>query len=314
MFRRLALMLVIPAIAAPWLGCSRSASLDATRAGGDAPGLTVGTMTFNIRHGLAQDGPNHWNLRKELVRDTIAQSGCDVIGLQEARIFQVEYLVGELGNYEPFGTYAQDGKSGGESVAILYNKDRFDRLDGDTFWFSDTPTQICSATWGNELCRICTWVRLRDRSTGQAFYVYNVHLDHRSQPSREKSAQLLAKRIAEREHAEPFVAMGDFNAGEDNPAMVYLRGEGQLPGTDILPQQTPVVMHDTFRLVLPNVEDVGTFSGFTGRRDGNKIDHIFVPDGVETQAADIWRIHWDERYPSDHYPVRATIRLGQTGG
>ena len=40
-------------------------------------------MSFNIRLGVANDGPNHWDKRKELVVQTIRKYSPDLLGLQE---------------------------------------------------------------------------------------------------------------------------------------------------------------------------------------------------------------------------------------
>ena len=40
-------------------------------------------MSFNIRLGVANDGANHWDKRKELVLKTIQNFGPDLLGLQE---------------------------------------------------------------------------------------------------------------------------------------------------------------------------------------------------------------------------------------
>ena len=40
-------------------------------------------MSFNIRLGVANDGENHWDKRKELVLKTIQNFGPDLLGLQE---------------------------------------------------------------------------------------------------------------------------------------------------------------------------------------------------------------------------------------
>ena len=53
-----------------------------------------------------------------------------------------------------------------------------------------------------------------------AFWHFNVHLDHQSQPSRERSTVLLRERINARSvTTEPVVVTGDFNVGETNPAI-----------------------------------------------------------------------------------------------
>ncbi|MEK7766989.1 MAG: endonuclease/exonuclease/phosphatase family protein [bacterium] len=40
-------------------------------------------MSFNIRTALAQDGPHHWDLRKDLVVDAIRDANPDLLGIQE---------------------------------------------------------------------------------------------------------------------------------------------------------------------------------------------------------------------------------------
>ncbi|MCK7510075.1 MAG: hypothetical protein MZV70_42585 [Desulfobacterales bacterium] len=88
----------------------------------------------------------------------------------------------------------------------------------DTFWFSDTPGVVKSTSWGNTIERVCTWAYFEDRE-GPAFYLYNVHLDHQSQPSRERSVALLLERIRARDPKAPAVVTGDFNAGERQPGL-----------------------------------------------------------------------------------------------
>ena len=157
-----------------------------------------------------------------------------------------------------------------------------------------------SATWGNTIPRIATWGRFVEKTTGRAVYVYNVHFDHRSEPSRQKSAILLAKRIAGRKHPDPVILTGDFNVGESSYAIGYLKGRQD---------QSPVKLVDTFRVLHPDEEVVGTFGGFRGTRDGQKIDYLFALPGTKVLGAEIVYFNRDGRYPSDHYPVTAELVL-----
>jgi endonuclease/exonuclease/phosphatase family metal-dependent hydrolase len=190
----------------------------------------------------------------------------------------------------------RDGGDKGEYSAILYRPDLFEVVDSGTFWLSETPGKP-SRSWESACVRVCTWAHFQDRRTTQAFFVYNTHLDHRSQLAREKGIELIAQTIGKRQPSAPFLLMGDFNAAEDNPIIAFL--------TKTAP--TPLV--DTFRAVQPEATEVRTFHGFKGGTEGGKIDYILVPPGVSTLAAEIVRDKLDDRYPSDHYPVTATIRL-----
>ena len=261
--------------------------------------LTV--MSFNIRYGTANDGENHWKQRREFLIDVTREANADLIGLQEALDGQIRELLEALPHYAVVGVGRDDGRTRGEYAAILYRRDRFRVSDAGTFWFSDTPEVIASRSWGNSITRICTWARFVDRD-GRAFWHYNVHLDHQSQPSRERSAALLAERIAARRVPdEPAIVTGDFNAGETNPAVTRLTA----PQGDV-----PAMYLDTFRVRHPDEKTAGTFNGFKfGTTTGDKIDYVFVPPGTEVLDAAIIRTSRDDRYPSDHFPVIARIVL-----
>jgi len=278
-----------------------------------ADGLELHVMTFNIRYGTANDGENSWNNRKEMVFDVIRSHPSDVVGLQEALRFQMDELRKEHPVYGEIGVAREDGYEEGEYSSILYRTDRFGVAESGTFWFSDTPDIAGSNTWGNACVRICSWARLIETKTGKAFYMFNLHLDHVSQPSREKSAVLLAERIKNRKFKDPFVVTGDFNAGENNPVIEYLKNEIAVEGLDGSKAKTSVPMIDTFRVLHPEVKDVRSSHGFRGGKQGNKIDYIFVPPGTNVLKAEILYDNIDGRYPSDHYPVIAWFNLPESG-
>lgn len=259
-------------------------------------------MTFNIRVGLPfLDGANCWNNRKQIVVDTIAKNGADCFGLQEGLNLQVKQIQQALPQYAAYAIGRNNGKQGGETCAIFYRKDRFDLMESGTFWFSGTPDRPGSKNWGNLFPRICSWVRLFDKTNGAAFYVYNLHLDNWSQNSRRKSVQLLADRIAGRKTSDPFIVMGDFNMELDNPAMKYLLKDGY---------QTPYPkMTDSLLSVHPSQINIGTRHDFAGRTTGPQIDHIPISENAEALEVNIDRYAFDGRYPSDHFPVIAVVRL-----
>jgi endonuclease/exonuclease/phosphatase family metal-dependent hydrolase len=271
--------------------------------------LELRIMSFNIRYGSANDGENHWNNRKEMVFDVIRNHPSDFIGLQEALRFQIDAIRQAHPVYGEIGVAREDGIIDGEYSCVLYRTDRFGVGESGTFWFSDTPEVAGSNTWGNACVRICSWARLIETKTGKAFYIFNLHLDHVSQPSREKSAVLLSERIENRRFKEPFVVTGDFNAGENNQVITYLKGQIDVEGPNGSKAKTPVPMVDTFRVLYPKVKDVRTSHGFRGGKQGNKIDYILVPPGTKVLEAQILYDNVDGRYPSDHYPVTASFVL-----
>jgi endonuclease/exonuclease/phosphatase family metal-dependent hydrolase len=273
-----------------------------------SPESAIKVVSYNIRYGTARDGDNSWENRKQVVFDSLKAQAPDLVGLQEALRFQIDEILRALPNLRVAGVGRDDGKSKGEYSAILFDSDRLELLTSSTFWYSDTPEVPGSKSWGNNIPRICTWARLRDRQTNSHFYLFNTHFDHRSQPSRERSAQALIEAIRLRDHQDPVIVTGDFNAGENNLAIRYLKGDENLPpGTGQARESLPLV--DTFRALHPDKKLVGTFGGFKGSQDGEKIDYVFVTPGPQIVSAEIDHFSVNGRYPSDHYPVTATIIL-----
>lgn len=252
-------------------------------------------MTFNIRYGDAEDGENVWMNRRELVADVIDTYRPTVVGLQEALRYQMDYLTENLPDYDVVGVGRDDGISSGEHACILYLRDMVSCLADGTFWFSDTPDNPGSMSWGNTLPRICTWARYKDLELNRCFYVFNVHWDHASQASREKSAILLLDQIKGRSQGnEPVVVTGDFNSVSDNPAFLCLT-------TDEFGLQ------DALGAAYRQEGAGGTFHEFSGIEDGDRIDAILASPHWKIQSADIDHRSVAGRYPSDHFPVTAEL-------
>lgn len=275
----------------------------------------VRLVSFNIRYGTANDGENSWPNRRSMVTELLAELDGDIVGLQEALRFQLDEIGEALPGYAEIGAGRDDGATRGEYAAILVRTERFTIDASGTFWLSDTPGVVASSDWGNRITRVCTWARLVEKSSGKGMYVFNVHMDHQSQPSRERSAELIAARIAARAHSDdPVVVMGDFNAGEGNSAVRYLLGDAERASDpaawpDHEPTPSPGLI-DSFRAAHPDAAEVGTFSGFRlGATGGEKIDYVLVSRGVEVVEAGIDRTSRDGRYPSDHFAVVATVRF-----
>lgn len=254
-------------------------------------------MSFNIRYGTAPDGNHVWALRRPVLMKVIRDFDPHVLGVQEALRFQLDELNAAFADFDEVGVGRDDGRRAGEYTAIFYDTTRLGLIEHQTFWLSDTPDLPGSMTWGNRYVRIVTWARFRERTGGRHFYVFNTHWDHESQPARERSAQLILDRIAHRQHQDPVLLMGDFNAGEDNPAFRALL-------TDSI-----VRLIDTFRERHPDARAVGTYHAFRGDTTGARIDAILTGPGWQVIDAGIVRFSEGGRFPSDHFPVTAVVRL-----
>ncbi len=261
-------------------------------------------MSFNIRLGVAKDGENHWNKRKDFVVDTIKNYKPDFVGTQETWDFQATYLNEKLSEYTYVGrSRQQDGK--GEHSGIFFRKSRFDKLIEGHFWLSESPDQPGSKSWDSSLPRMATWLQLWDRVNQHSFYVINTHFDHRGRTARTESAKLIRKFVSSLPEGSQVVVTGDFNAGATSDPYEAMFGDDH---TSSIIKQSPVV--DSFVQTHPQPgETDGTFNGFKGTQSGERIDWIAVTRGVEVISANIDRISFGGKFPSDHFPVTAEVRL-----
>ena len=81
-------------------------------------------VSFNIRMGVADDGENSWDNRKEATIAMIEDIKPDILGLQEAFGFQSDYIRENCPDYDGVGVGRDDGKEEGERMMIFYNKEK----------------------------------------------------------------------------------------------------------------------------------------------------------------------------------------------
>ncbi|MFG3256328.1 endonuclease/exonuclease/phosphatase family protein [Streptomyces sp. NPDC048172] len=262
--------------------------------GGDGRALNV--MTFNLRY--ASDTPPHsWPERRPVMRALLRKETPHLIGTQEGLYPQLQDIAADLGRrYDWIGT----GRAGGsrdEFMAVFYDTHRLVPVEFDHFWLSDQPALIGSATWGNKVIRMVTWVRFRDLRTGGQLYHLNTHLDHQSQPSRERSAALVNERLAALDPALPRVVTGDFNVpAHGNPVYDTLLGDGRLV--------------DTWDTAEKRSKLYATFHGYKPLiPDGERIDWILASPKTRVRRSVINTYSRDDQFPSDHLPVQATLEF-----
>ena len=66
-------------------------------------------------------------------------------------------------------------------------------------------------------------------------------------------------------------------------------------------------------LVANQLDDEGTYHGFTGDTSGAPIDSVLCAAPLAPLHAEIVRWSADGVYPSDHYPVLSTLGVGGDG-
>ena len=259
-------------------------------------------MSFNVRVRTIIDLGNHWNLRRELLVQTIRDFDPDLLGTQESLAAQSDYLRRQLPGYGFVGAGRDDGRRDGEMCGVFYRTSKFQKLDAGHFWLSEKPHKPGSRSWGSVFPRMVTWVKLRPRDGGRDFYFFNTHLDAFSSRAREQQSRLLRQQIERIAGFAPVVLTGDFNTDEGTGPYRVLTGTRSGVGAGLV---------DTLRAADPTPDrDEGTRHGFRGGKGGDRIDWILASRDFQPISGGIDRSRRGGRYPSDHFPVTAVLRWG----
>lgn len=250
--------------------------------------LTV--MSFNIRLPIESDGVNRWEVRRDVAAAMIRRAAPDVIGTQELFRRQGDDLIARLPRYRWIGIDRRGG-SGDEHMGIFYRADRLRVERWGNFWLSDTPEVAGSISWGHPYPRMVTWAIFADRAGGR-FALFNTHLPYRpeDEAAREKGVALLLSRIGPIAGALPVVVTGDFNTIPDSATHRRMASG----------------LRDLWDTAAVRREPAETFHNFTGTPD-RRIDWIFARGFAATRVETI-TMHRGAVYPSDHYPLVATLK------
>ena len=253
-------------------------------------------MTFNIRLSPREDfdGDNCWNNRREAVIRMLNEAKPDLFGIQEGYIVQVDYLDENLPDYGRYGVCRDDGLERGEANALFWRKDRFDLLQCDTYWLSETPDTV-SLGWDGACRRIVTWAQLHDKVLGRDVWFFNTHFDHVGKVAREEAGKLIVERMkAVVPEGDAIFLTGDFNANWDNPILEPIRA-----------------FLSECRETAPVTNDANTYNAW-GNKDVQAgediIDHIFYR-GAKAEKYELLNGDYGVPFISDHWPVMGTFRM-----
>lgn len=254
---------------------------------------SVKVMTYNIRLDTPQDSINQWPKRTHKVYALIKKYDPDLIGLQEVLHHQLTDLLQNLPAYTYIGVGRDDGKTKGEYSAILYKKDRFEAINQNTFWLSETPTLPGSKSWDAAITRVASWGTFKDLKSNKRFLMINTHFDHLGKEARKNSAALLKLKSSEIAKDFPLIITGDFNCTRDEP-----------------PYET--IMNPTgVRLIDPAPKNPsGTFCSFkVNSMECKGIDYIFHSPGWKAESYRVIQDNDGKYYPSDHLPVMVSLTI-----
>ncbi len=166
-------------------------------------------VNYNVKY--AEDWLDEFVDRKNVIVEQLLSYEADIITLQEANYGWMNNYDGLpvlLENYSFVGVGREDGATSGEYAPIFYLTDKFEIVDSDTIWLSETPGEV-SIGWDASTYRIMTSVTLENKITGEIFTINNTHLDHEGNLAVDESIELINETISENEF--PYLLTGDMN-------------------------------------------------------------------------------------------------------
>ena len=272
----------------------------------------IQVVSFNLKRdfGIPLARSHKWGSRRALAAQFIRESGATIIGVQEllpnmrddvSRLLDAEYSI--LG----FGRFSGIKPKNDEHSDIIVKNDNAKVKLVKTFWLSKDPERLSRAYYA-AFPRICTVAEVYLRNVDRTIRVFNTHLDHVCGLARTLGVKVILdymERFNERQRL-PTVLMGDFNAKPDSRPLRLLRGGG--------PEYPDIRLTDVYSLMAPEGR-VNTLHNFSGKVKANAkpIDYIFVSDDFEVVDTKVITDPVDGAYPSDHYPLAATLRLRESG-
>lgn len=280
--------------------------------------------TYNIRYKNNGDSikGNVWQKRCQVICDQVNFMSPDIFGAQEVLHEQLLDILDGLDGYDYIGVGRDDGKTAGEYAAIFYKTDRLRLLDQGNFWLSETPDRP-GLGWDAACVRVCTWGKFaaQTASNDEAFYFFNLHMDHVGVTARREGAKLIVSKIHEIARGAPVIVTGDFNVDQKDEIYTIFTTSG--------------LLKDSFTSSRLRFAENGTFNSFnTDLYTESRIDHIFVsPDTRVESYGMLTGSYWQpgsgsatsvkgndapqeidfsryvRRQPSDHYPVFVRLSL-----
>ncbi len=176
------------------------------------------------------------------------------------------------------------------SIARSTSKvERFQELGGGTFWLEDPADQPPSTTLLGPK-RICTWVRLRDQSSGRCLRIYNLHL-YLTESARLRSVRLILDRIASGDPTDAVLVAGDFNTTPDAPSRRLFDESGLRPCAELTGGSTQIPTYQFYGIRFRN------------------LDEILVNAGWRAIVRRVLDVKPGNTFPSDHFGVMADLIL-----
>lgn len=250
-------------------------------------------MSLNLlTSGARLPGNPAFTKRVHAIQEMIQQYQPDIIGVQELTKFMFPYLSEIQNTYTIFGE-SRHAFLSDEYSSILFNKNKFEYIDGKTLWLSPTSNTPGSKFLFSQFPRIVTYIYLKDKQTQQTFSVFNTHLDANFDFVRAKQIIVLTKIIRKLHKGAFTIVTGDFNCTCDSKALLCMQ---KTKLSDLIERKFGTTLRGS----------IGSY-----RFHHLPIDHIFVSQSIKPITVTKITDSYNNIFPTDHYPVYAEFSILQ---
>ena len=274
----------------------------------ETQGCIIKLISFNLKRdfGIPLRRWHKWSERRQLAAKLIRDTGAHIIGVQEMlpamredveRLLEADYRL--LG----FGRFSGKKPKDDEHSDIIVKNEDITVHQVKTFWLSKNPERISRAYYAM-FPRICTVAEVHFNLIGRTIRVFNTHLDHICGVARVLGVEVILQQMVtfHEQNPMPIVLMGDLNSKPDSRPVQMLRSH--------IENYPKLRLVDVYSVMSPE-QMQNTLHNFSGKikNGAHAIDYIFVSEDFEIIDARVLTEPVEGRYPSDHYPLMAMVRL-----
>lgn len=251
--------------------------------------LEIKVVSFNIRSCGDINGNSIPERAKRLAKIVLPLEA-DIICFQEYSQWWAPHIDEIFGDrYEMFNKYRAENDF--ESTPILWRKDKFTCTETGCFWLSDTP-HTESKGWDEkyDCFRICLWVILEDKKSGEKFTVFNTHFGF-GDKGQVASTNLIYNKSKEISNYPTFIT-GDFNMTPSSLGYEEMRQH----------------FIDVNAVTVNDLRD--TYHGYdlSTSKDAH-IDYCFVSNKIKPISQKMIEETIDGKFPSDHFGLLVNIEI-----
>ncbi len=269
---------------------------------------TVRIGTYNLWRSDLGKGEYSWQSRKNILAESILANEFDIFAVQEVDTTMYRELPGIIeskgGKYTwlTFSPYAPDGSGAVKAQGIVFRTDRFEVLSFNHFWCSETPDKISTGWDEQKFKRGACCAILKDKESGERLFVMASHFPLGKTARLNFAPIVIEKEKQYNPEGLPSFFIGDLNTREERPESERLRSWWT----------------DTYMILPSSLKSgsAGTFNGHDITRDmesAPRIDYVYYRGNEITALKYVCNdTIYGNIYPSDHCPVYADFRIGES--